>query len=345
MSKIEGVEKITEDFMMEIIPNAASTMEIVFDWEFSDDGADDILAICGNDVAMVVMEYDKHLEAALKERGTPYQYSGHEIFVQMPSLRDAEFLIGGFYVTEGVSSMSVFLMKEAQPKLLKVQHKKKTEWQPHFYLQDEGIVLFLMDDQAVALVCGQNDTVTKDFVEVAKRRLAGERVPLIDTLGEAETLEITDELLIDLNLPVSATFESVTGKVLSDPSIIKESRARGEINAIYTDELVQVITSEDLDDFFKKEKIPFRKENGWLVSEAIPEEKRERILSRCHNEALIELTFLFYGSTPKVSYEKKQNQRFWNKLMSSHFHPVFELNEGGKCIVLALDGQVAICYE
>ncbi|KGL39178.1 hypothetical protein DUK53_11875 [Listeria sp. SHR_NRA_18] len=345
MGKIEGIEKLADEFEFDVIPNAKSVYEVTFDWEYSEDGPEDLLAICGNDVATIIMDSDKHLEAALKERGTPYHYIEHQIFVPFPSLRDASFLIEGFYLNKGVEHMSVFLMKECQPKLDKVQRKKKTEWHHEYHLQDDAVSLFLMDDLRVALVCAQDDANAKDFIEVLKKRMAGESAPLIETIEEATALEIPDELLADLKLPPASGFNHVTGQLLSDASIMKVSRARDEIDAIYDDELVQVITTEDLDDFFKKEKIPFQKQNGWLVSDAIPEAKRKVVLSKCHNEALTDETYLFYGSVPNVRYEKKQNQGFWSKLLTSYYYPVFELNEGGKCVVLVLDGQVAICFE
>ncbi|MBA3926117.1 hypothetical protein [Listeria rustica] len=345
MGKIEGIEKLADELEFDVIPNAKSVYEVTFDWEYSEDGPEDLLAICGNDVATIIMDSDKHLEEVLKERGTPYHFIGYQIFVPFPSLRDASFLIEGFYVNKGVEHMSVFLMKECQPKLAKVQRKKKMEWHPEYHLQDDAVSLFLMDDQRVALVCAQDDDTAKNFIEVLKKRMAGERVPLIERIEEAATLEIPDELLVDLKLPPASQFNNVTGQLLSDASIIKTSRARDEIDAIYEDELVQVITTEDLDDFFKKEKIPFQKQNGWLVSSAIPEAKRKSVLSKCHNESLTDTSYLFYGSVPNVSYEKKQNQSFWNKLLTSYYYPVFELNKGGKCVVLALDGQVAICLE
>ncbi|MBC1435311.1 hypothetical protein HB848_08155 [Listeria rocourtiae] len=345
MGKIEGIVKMTDELEFDLIPNAKSVYEVTFDWAYSEDGPEDLLAICGNDVATIIMDFDKHLEAVLKERGTLYHVYGHQIFVPFPSLRDATFLIEGFYVNKGVEYMTVFLMKECQPKLDKVQLKKKHEWNLAFYLQDDAVALFLMDDQRVALVCAQNDAVAEDFNAVLRKRMAGERVPLIDEIEEAPMLEIPEELLSDFKLPPSSQFNQVTGQLLSDPSIVKASRARGEIDAIYDEELVQVIVTEDLDDFFKKEKIPFEKQNGWLVSGAIPKAKREAVLSKCHNESLTDISYLFYGSEPTVTYEKKQNQSFWNKLLTSYYYPVFELNEDGKCIVLVMDGQVAVCLE
>lgn len=342
MGKIEGIEKLVDTSDFDVISNAKSLYEISFGREY---GTEDLLAICGNDVATIIMDSDKDLEAGLKERGTPYHFFGYQIFVPLPSLSDVRFLIEGFYLSEVVDHMSVFLMKECQPKLDKVQLKKKAEWWSEYYLQDGAISLFLTDYQRVALVCAQDDATAKDFIEVLKKRIAGERAPLIETIEEATALEIPDELLVDLKLPPASGFNHVTGQLLSDASIMKVSRARDEIDAIYDDELVQVITTEDLDDFFKKEKIPFQKQNGWLVSDVIPVAKRKAVLSKCHNEALMDVTYLFYGSVPNVRYEKKQNQGFWSKLLTSYYYPVFELNEGGKCVVLVLDGQVAICFE
>ncbi|EUJ33785.1 hypothetical protein MFLO_01095 [Listeria floridensis FSL S10-1187] len=334
----------TQEFLT--IQNEQYVTLVEFDWEEAEHAVDTVRKMVANDVATIILGHSKKMEAYLNEMNIPFERYRGELFIERPTLYHAELLITEYCEYHGDKYMVLFLFKECEFKLDQVVFRKKPEWNIGYYLQEDAIALTLVKNQSDLFISARSEREADAFVEVMDKRLDGERVSVIDRIGAApERMEVSDAYLADHSLPLSDHFVSVSGRALATPPFLKRSDEGEKIDRIFEEPLVMVVVSSDHEDEFDDLEIEYRTDSKMVISAPIEQELRTELFEKLHKASLIDPVYLFYVEEPELEFVKQQGTTFFSKIFTPAAKVDFRLKSGAKCIVLSLDGEMAILYE
>lgn len=337
------MEKFSE---YELIQNEEHLTEVEVDLETGEEVAEMIKQIVASDVATICMEHTSKMEHCLLDLDIPYERQQESIYVNRPTPAQAAELITEHCTYDLSSYILIFLFAECERKLEQVVFRKKPEWHVGNYLQEEGIVLTMFEDDAVFFIGATSEERVNAFVKIMDERMDKKQVPVIERLIDApKQFDLPDDFLEEQKLPLNVHFKKGSGELLATPPLFKKSLEVEHLDKMVAEPIVAAILPGDCEDILEKLEIEYRTEMKMLITASIEAEKRFEFLDKLHKESILGNIYLFYGKEPKIQFERQERTSLLKKIFTPPAIVNFSLEEEAKALVLTFDGEIAAVFE
>ncbi|WP_088815627.1 MULTISPECIES: hypothetical protein [Listeria] len=322
------------------IQNQGFVGDISFeDWEYGQDVFSDMQKIVASDAATIIFPEKRSVKQFLREENIPFKVHMAEVYLHSPSPFHVVKILEEYCVYGFCKYMTLFLGNPCEFRL--EQFGKKGGWDIGRYLNGHSVGLTLLENEPTLYVSAQNEQDCENFIQLIEQRLDDKIVPFMDyketNLGG---ILVPPAFLKEFNLPVEKF--RISARLLNSPNAGNDD-ALSQLFA--GDNLQMIAIASSYDDTLDELGIDYHLDNRMLLSEPIAAERREATINQLHKESFLERVYLFYGNNPDVKVRKNQTNSFLKKLFSYKSFLDFNLEEGGKAVILLFDGELAVMFE